>query len=206
MKLTLKSENGIEILTGASSITVNDFRVLKAGISKIFHAGKNKIILELPDSESISFEVLRELATLNTLARELSGQIVLSSLKPETKAQIASFAQSPVIECAITREEALKFFKPKPQTPTPASSPSADPEKSEAKTQFRSKELSDSTELRKEVERLHEENEQLKKSLHALILRRKDPPDEKSYQQTILNLQEQIEKLIEPPPAQPASK
>ena len=56
--------------------------VLKAGLTKLLQNGKNRIIVHLFDCESLSSDVIRELAILDVFARELSGKIVLVSNVP----------------------------------------------------------------------------------------------------------------------------
>ncbi len=203
MKLALRSERGVEILIGSESISSNDVRVLKAGISKIFRAGKNRIVLDLPESDSIPFDVLRELTELDLLARELSGRLVLSGLKSTARAQVSSFANPPPIECFASVEEAIQhFIKPGPGKAAGGVEPAgAAPTTSvtpESKQQHRSAELGELGTLRREVAQLKDENEVLRKHLQFLLIERRRPKDEDSYRRTIENLQEQIEALIAP--------
>ncbi|MBS1962859.1 MAG: hypothetical protein JST04_11625 [Bdellovibrionales bacterium] len=112
MKLKLEALRDISILVAEGPITPENFAVLRAGIKKLFKDGKNKIILELPDSGTIAPPLLRELATLNLLASELAGSIVLAQIAPLTRAKIEAFSKPPAVRCFADRAKAAEFFYP----------------------------------------------------------------------------------------------
>jgi hypothetical protein len=113
MKLKLEAVRDISILVAEGPITPENFAVLKAGIKKLFKDGKNKIILELPDSGTFTPTILRELATLNLLASELSGSIILAQIAPLTRAKIEAFAKPPAVRSFADRATAVEYFYPK---------------------------------------------------------------------------------------------
>ena len=130
MKLKLEATKDISILVAEGPITPENFAVLRAGIKKLFKDGKNKIILEVPDSGTFTPTILREIATLNLTAAELSGSIVIAKVAPLTRAKIEAFAKPPVVRCFADREQAVEFFYPKnaeelPKTPVAPLTPAA---------------------------------------------------------------------------------
>ena len=116
MKLKLSAENNVDILTSSEEITSKDISVLKAGITRLFQNGKNKIVFELPTTAqtTISEEVIRELGLLDNFARELSGRIVVVSANPNIMQRIQAFASPPIVLCHATRKEALAVFAAAP--------------------------------------------------------------------------------------------
>lgn len=120
MKIKLESVRDISVLNVTGPVTLESFAVIKAGIKKLFSSGKNKIVLELPDSGAFPTPVLREIAILNLLASELSGQIVLAHIAPLTRAKIEAFSKPPVVTCFPDRNAAAEFFDSK-STESPAS-------------------------------------------------------------------------------------
>lgn len=127
MKLKLEALRDVSILQVAGPVTPENFAILKAGIKKLFSTGKNKIILELPDSGTFPTPVLRDLAVLNLLASELSGQIILASIAPLTRAKIEAFSKPPVVMCFSDRTKAMEFFYPKQPDEVPNKAPAPAP-------------------------------------------------------------------------------
>ena len=130
MKLKLEVVRDIGVLVAEGAITPENFAILRAGIKKLFKDGKNKIILELPDSGTFTPTLLRELAALNLMAAELSGSIVLAKIAPLTRAKIEAFSKPPAVRCFADRTGAEEFFYPKTSDaqsapPTPESKPAA---------------------------------------------------------------------------------
>jgi len=212
VKLTLTPLEGVDVLTGSGEISSNDVLVLKAGIKKLFLSGKNRIVLELPEAGKIPVDVLREVAQLDIIARELSGRVVLAGVKPDTKAQIGRFGSPPIIECFDLKEDAIRFFNPPPRTnalklppvvEVKAAAPSTAAEleaKAKAAQQYkadiRQKEITDLGALRKLVSQLENENKLLKGQLLTMLNQRVNPPNETSYQTKIRALESRIEELF----------
>jgi anti-anti-sigma regulatory factor len=122
VKIALSQERGVDILSVTGTVVVHDAKVLRAGISKIFRTGRNKIVIELSASQDVSLDALREIAAFDALARELSGRIVLAGVSPAVKTKIDSFAQPPLIVCFASRKEAVDFII-KPPVPVKADAP-----------------------------------------------------------------------------------
>jgi hypothetical protein len=130
VKLKLRAENDIQILTIAELNSSQNVDVLRAGITQIFKNGKNRIILELAEPKLISAELLRELGRLKLLANELAGDIVLSGLDADTKQKVDNFAKPPFAISFLTTTQAVTYFKElhtKPAKPVAASAVSMSP-------------------------------------------------------------------------------
>lgn len=204
MKLLLEKHRDLNILVASGPINAENFAVLRAGIRKLFSDGKNKIILDLPDSRAFTAEILREFAVMNLIAAELSGQLVLSSIEPLTRAKIDSFSQPPAVRCFTTKEDAIRFFYPEEKKPAdaPVASSTAAPEEKSAdqkqqfKADIRAKELGDVGSLRKRISELEEQNKELMLQLSALVVTRRDPPDLASWQEKVSLLEKQLEETL----------
>jgi hypothetical protein len=228
MKLKLEVVRDVNVLVAAGPIEPANFAVLKAGIRKLFKDGKNKIILELPDSSTFSPEILREIAVLNLLASELAGQIVLAGIAPLTRAKIDAFSKPPVVRAFPDRATAVEFFHPKPDeakpTPAPKAEPTpappsgslseapsavaagAAPDHPSAKTDIRTKELGDLGELRKRLTELEAENRELQSELSRTVALRRDPPDLDSWKEKVSRLEKDLADAIAAAQAPPPKK
>lgn len=197
MKLTLESVRDINILQATGEMTPENFAVLKAGVKKLFKDGKNKIILELPESDSISPEILRELAVLNLTAAELAGQIILAVIEPLTRAKIDSFSKPPAVRCFATREAAIQSFHPNSTEPTHDHPPVPIADANVLKAEIRASELGDLGELRKRLVELENENRELSRRITEIILIRRDPPDLESWKTKVSELEKGIEEAMQ---------
>lgn len=233
MKLKLRAENDIQILTVSELDSSKSVDVLRAGITQIFQNGKNRIILELSEAKDIPAELLRELGRLKLLANELAGDIVLSGLDPETKQKVDNFAKPPFAVSFITTPQAVNYLKelhakatkaaaaaalppspvqpataPLPQsaappTSPPANAPTAGPVPALAeqfKDELRHRELGEVGQLKKEIERLKNENRSLTDLLHKKVLERHTPPDAAAYELKIRDLEKQLTEILSQPP------
>lgn len=206
MKLGLGEENGIWILTGTGDISEHDIQVLKAGLTKLFNSGKNKIIIDLPEAERIPAEMLREIARMEITARELSGRIIIAGINARLREQIAQFAVPPIVEFVDSKEAAVKKFQDKPATPAaaapapeqaaPESAPEEDSKVKQFKADIRQKELTDSGELRKRIEILQKQNETLIEQLKTALTARRVPTGDASLRGEITALEEKIQQLL----------
>ncbi|MDR3606139.1 MAG: hypothetical protein P4M08_02030 [Oligoflexia bacterium] len=197
MKLALSSEKNAEILSVTGPIVAHDVNVLRAGIQKILKTGKNKIVLELVQSESVPAEVLRTIASIDLIARELSGRIVLAGITPGLRTRIDAFAQPPTILCFETRAQAIEFLTapPKPEVGPEESKPA----ESELKLQ------ADFSNLRERVAELERRNKLLEEQVVRTTIARRAPPNEAVYLAKIRNLEAKIQEfLATPPPTSPA--
>jgi anti-anti-sigma regulatory factor len=111
MKLGLELKEGISILSVTGPVDLHSFAIVKAGITKIFRDGKNRIALNLSGAESLDTEVIREIAILDILARELAGRIALVVASSEIKQNIVSFSRPPVVPIFDSIAQALDFFR-----------------------------------------------------------------------------------------------
>lgn len=184
MKLALGAQDGIAVLTGSGEITAHDLDVLRAGIKKLFHSGRNQIILELLDADQLPPDIIRELSRFDLTARELSGRVILAGKNAQLKEQVRKFALPPIIECFDSREAAVQYFKPK-AAPAPAAqsvaaaakaatahaaAPSSEDAQKAHKTEIRQKELTDLNSLRKRIVELENQNQALVQQLHSAWL------------------------------------
>ncbi len=200
--------------------------IVKAGITKFFQNGKNKILLELIDVKGLPDEILRELAMLDLMARELSGRIIILTADVHIKTKVEHFATPPVVPCVATREEAFKAFAPKtdgidgksaakvaaqaaavPVAPSPtpavAASASATPPATGAsdkeglfKEQLKQREITELGPLRKQVAELENENKLIKDQLHAMIMARRSVAEPKALEEKIVSLEQQLADLV----------
>ena len=212
MKLQLRSDKNIEFLKVEGEITPRDVQVIRAGLTKVLGAGKNRIIVELMNAEQVPPEALREIAKLDLLARELSGRILLTGVNPGLRAQIAQFAHPPVIPCFESSEEAVRYLvegeKKPEETPLAIQRPATDAkittpspeEAAQARAQYKEQILAQEKDalgvLRKKVEALEKENLVLHEKFVQLFIGRKVIPDEKTYQDKIENLEAQLQKYL----------
>lgn len=217
MKLKLDAIRDISVLVAEGPITPENFAVLRAGIKKLFKDGKNKIILEVPDSGTFTPDLLREMAALNLMAAELSGSIVLAQIAPLTRAKIEAFSKPPAVRCFADREHATEFFYPKnaeeipksppaatasptpaptAATPEPAKTLAANVPPEQAKSEIRAKEMGDLGSVRKKLSEVEAENAALKGRLAEMIVARRDPPDLDSWKEKVTLLEKQLADAI----------
>jgi anti-anti-sigma regulatory factor len=204
MKLALSEQTGVWILSGTGDISEHDIQVLKAGLTKLFNSGKNRIVIDLPEAERIPPEMLREIARLDITARELSGRIVLAGINAGLREQIAQFAIPPVIECVESKEAAVTKLLEKAEEkatekpgPAGAAAPPPDEEKvKQYKADIRQKELGEPGELRKRVEKLQKQNELLIEQLKTALLARRVPVGDAGLRGEIAALEEKLGQLL----------
>ncbi len=112
MKLALRQEENCSVLEIQGSVDAKNFAVLKAGLTKLFQNGKNKIVLHLVSSPNdLSADVIRELAILDVFARELSGKIVIASESAELKSKVSTFAKPPIVAILPSVAKAIEYMK-----------------------------------------------------------------------------------------------
>lgn len=212
MKLKKLEKEGVQLIQVSEPVTLADSKILHAGIKSLFTNGKNKIVLELVGQQALPAEVLREIAFLDVLARELAGRIVLAGVDPELKTRIEAFAKPPVVKCFATVEEALETFKPKPPKPIPAApSPAPAPAPAAApagqfKEDIRKRELEDVGTFRRRIAELEKENLALRKQLVAAMAQRRVPQDAATFQEKIRSLEAQLQQCFTELQSKPADK
>ncbi|RYZ95989.1 MAG: anti-sigma factor antagonist [Proteobacteria bacterium] len=204
MKVQLSNEGAVAILGVTGEIDMHSFEVLKAGISKLFRSGKNRIVLNLEDATEISGEALRELAILDVFARELSGKIVLSATSPELKESVRLFSKPPVIPIVSTVAQALEVFT------RLSDAANADPETlgawmkraetaeaallaaQDALAQHNPKALA---ELRADAETLRTKITVLESQVEALTLETRRPVSDEGFLEKIAALEDSVKRL-----------
>jgi anti-anti-sigma regulatory factor len=209
LKLALTAEKSIPILTATEGITEHDVQVLRAGIIKLLKSGKNKIILEVPDLDSMPSEVIRELSSFDIAARELSGRLVVAGVSTGLKTKIEVFAKPPIILTFETRAKAIEFFLTPPKPEIPATAPgvapaagavapgSLPPEAEALKAEQNS--------MKQRLHDLEAENKLLKEQIILATIARRQPRDEVAYLEKIQLLEGKIEKLLTETPVAPAA-
>jgi hypothetical protein len=111
MKLKLTVEKGIQVIVISEEISAKDAGIIRAGISKLFKNGKNRVMIEISDSHLIPDEVIRDLSSLDILARELSGRIVLVSPNAEIRSKVENFVIPPLFLTYPDRASGFAFFE-----------------------------------------------------------------------------------------------
>jgi anti-anti-sigma regulatory factor/regulator of replication initiation timing len=111
MKIQLSQVSNINVLTVSDGVDLHSFNVLKAGVTKLFQDGKNKIIIHLQGIAHMPPEVMREIALLDLTAKELSGRIAASGVGEELKKEFMAFSKPPAIPFFATLEGAIEFFQ-----------------------------------------------------------------------------------------------
>lgn len=209
MKLSLDSQDGVQILRVTESVDSHNFQVLKAGVTKILRDGKNRIILSLENVSGLESDVLREIAILDLLAKELSGTVVIAATSAELKQQIQNFSKPPVINMFPSEQLALEFFRKKP-TVADLGAATATEELPEQLKELVAKKDQEIEALKaklkaldpKELQRLRGENVELKgrmkemeTTMQAWLEERRMPVAEEAYTQKILSLEETVKSL-----------
>jgi hypothetical protein len=228
MKLKLRAENDIQVLTISEIDSSQNVDVLRAGITKLFKNGKNRIVLELTEAKTVPAEVMRELGRLKLLANELAGDIVISGVDAQTKQKIDSFAKPPFAVSFPATAQAIAYLKqianppPKDSAPAPvakaaapAPSPSAtapapaashpapqghatDP--SQHQQEILTKEMGELGALKKQVEQLRKENLSLTAILAQKIWERREPGDVDTFRDRVSELEDKLAKILAQPP------
>lgn len=186
MKLRLNQERDISILDVLEEVSVQNVSVLRAGVSKLLHSGKNKIILNLVDAKHLAMEVIKEIVSLHLIASELKGEILLVGQADMVRQAIKSFATPPPVRCFATKEAALGAFeqeKPRPvisDKPDPFAEYKAQIAKLEAenkslKGKLEGRNSDETKKLKQEHSQLQQHAKTLEEQLHALIKERKKP-------------------------------
>jgi anti-anti-sigma regulatory factor len=111
MKLSLRQEDSCSVLDIQGNIDQHNFAVLKAGLTKLFQNGKNRIVVHIADASQVTNDVIRELAILDVFARELSGKLVLASESSDLKTQVTTFAKPPVVAILPSVAKAAEYLR-----------------------------------------------------------------------------------------------
>jgi hypothetical protein len=213
MKLTRTQDRGVEILTASGAIAQRDVQVLCAGVGKLIRDGRNQILLEVAEP-AIPDDLIRELMSLDLLARELSGRLVVLASNPELRTKIENFARPMTLASFAERTGAFDFFEKMnaaPLGPIPgaagaeaavappgAEAPAASEEQAkQLKEDIRKREIDELGKLRETIVRLENENKALLNQFQTYFRERRAPPDERAYQQRIQDLESRVEELMD---------
>ena len=201
MKLELSAQDGVSILTVTGPIDKHKFKVLKAGIVKLFKDGKNKIVLNFNNVEKMESEVIREIAILDITAKELAGKIALSGVTAELKSSIENFAKPPIIPHFAKKEEAIEFIakaEPEEELLPGEMQKLLQQKDKEIKSLESQLKLRDPTELKA----LREENakvklriSELEQQLNTMIKQQRLPPDAGAVAEKIRVLEENVKTM-----------
>lgn len=204
MKLTLGQQEGIAILEVKGAVDSHNFQVLKAGLSKLLRDGRNRIVLSFEECENLEADVIREVAILDVFARELAGQIVISSSNEKLKESVLNFSKPPVIPFLTSVSQAVDFFqKQRPETEDAVEDAAELKKIIEAKDKeieaLKAKlQLLDPSELKRvRADKAEAEARagMLEEQLEALLAQRKAPIDASGFIAKIEALEETVKKL-----------
>ena len=215
MKLRLETQSGVSILHVSGDVSAHQFDVLHAGIKKFLTVGKNQIIVALEEGSSMDNDAVRKISELNTLAKELSGEIIIVVPDEQKLKLIQSYSKPPLVSGFPSIEKATEYFKSQAQNET-----IEDQDRQEEEP------LEDSSSSSQIVKKLKEENETLKKQLtqaaqgelkqlksdaiqfkkekkemeahiQELLDQKRLAPNKEAYEEKIKSLQERIKTLME---------
>ncbi|MGZ3651170.1 MAG: STAS domain-containing protein [Bdellovibrionota bacterium] len=205
MKIALRQENHCSVLDIQGDIDIHNFAVLKAGLSKLFASGKNRIVLNIVDGENLSSDVIRELAILDVFARELSGKLVLVSEKADLKQKVTSFAKPPVVAILPTVAKAVEYLQDldvlegdeagESTTELAAQLEARTAEVAALKAQLSQANSADAQNLRQENATLKDKVALLESQVGELAAKRRQPVDAEGFLEKYEALEETIRKL-----------
>lgn len=194
MKAALSEQKGIQILSVDGPISVHNFQVLRAGVTKLFKDGKNRIVLELNWNKDLDDQIIRDFGVLNLLARELSGELMLSITDPNLRSKIENFAKPNVVKVYETKAQAFEAMLAQKTAPTKHEE--RDDEIRKLKEQLKAKEGGELSALKTTNARLQDENSKFEDQLLKTILQRRVPADEQGFVEKIRSLEQEVEGLL----------
>ena len=65
MKLKLGTEKDVAILEVSEEVNTQNVTILRAGIMKLLNSGRNKIVINLTETQKLSIEVLKDVIKLH---------------------------------------------------------------------------------------------------------------------------------------------
>jgi len=193
MKVQLKEQQGYQVLSVDGPIDIHNFQVMKAGISKLFKDGKNKIILELVWNKELDDGIIREFGALNGLARELSGELMLVVSDALLRTKIENFAKPNIIKCYENKLKAIEAVSAQKLGAQPSKGmEERDAEIKALKEQLRAKEMGELQQVKAKNAELATENAKFEEILSKMHIERRHPSDEKAYQEKIKTLEDEM--------------
>jgi anti-anti-sigma factor len=109
MKLKMNQQKDVCTLNIAGSVDAKSYTVLRAGLTQLLKTGKNRIIIDMAEVDAIDPTAIKDICQLDSLARELAGQIVLSGLSPILRRHVSTLNPPPTIQILAHADEALKI-------------------------------------------------------------------------------------------------
>ena len=207
MNLNLAQKDGVNILTVTGGVDLRNIQILKAGITKLFKDGKNRIILELKGSGKLESEVIREIAVLDLFAKELAGSIAFVVDDAELRQTLIGFAKPPVMSIFADMPKALEYFAKGAAAAAAPEVEELDPEAMKGALAAREKEIEalrnqvkildpkEITKLRAENVELQTKLRELEEQVKHLLLERRIPPEADAYKAKIDSMKAAIEEL-----------
>lgn len=190
LKILLKEQNGIQVLTVMSPISSEDFKIVRAGLIKLLRDGKNRIDVHFESTEAVELSVINELKALNAPARELAGEIVVSATHDLCRKSLMAHVDPKELTVCESVEQAIQQLNRKP----------AQSEESQLiqklKEQVLSQERGEMGKLRAENERLRAENERLVEAVEKMMIDRATAFDSQGFAEQISVLEKKIEALV----------
>lgn len=202
MKLKLSEYKGIHILTVTGPVVERDFSVLKAGMTKLFQTGKNRMILELVSASELDDSYIRELGKMNLLAREMAGEVVVVAPEPQLRQKIENFGLPNAVTCKEDKAAAYEIFVAKaassaaPTIATPKAMEALNEEIKKLRELLKSKEGGEAQNLKSENAQLKSEKAKLEDQLLQMVIQRRLPADEGSFREKVRMLEEECDRLL----------
>lgn len=216
MKIHLTEKSGIHILSIQGDLDSKQFAVVKAGISKLLRDGKNRMVLDLSQIGKLDTEAVQGLVALNVVARELSGDILLSGLEAPLRQVVENLGKPSLLTCYPSLDAALDVFQrlspEKEEIEADEEVSSGDiavdfqkknEEIKKLRAELKQKEEGELGRLREEVARLGTEKKIWEERIHAWIAEKRQPPTEQAaldkvriLEDKVIELQTQLEDLL----------
>jgi anti-anti-sigma regulatory factor len=201
----MRQEEGCSILDIQGDIDTHNFAVLKAGLTKLFQNGKNRIVLNILDGENLASEVIREIAILDVFARELSGKLVIASESTTLKSNVLSFAKPPVVGILPSVAKAVEYLKDldalegdeggESLSEVTAALEAKTRQISALEAQLKQASGADAQGLREENAKLKDRLTLLESQVGDLSARRRQPADAEGFLEKIEALEENVRRL-----------
>jgi hypothetical protein len=205
VNLSLAQKDGLNILTVTGPMDIRNLQILKAGITKLFKDGKNRIILEIKSEGKLESDVIRELAVLDLFAKELAGSIAVVCGDAELKQSLMSFAKPPVMSIFSEIAQAVEYFAKgaatavEPEEIDPEALKGAlaakDRELEALRNQVKVLDPAEITKLRADNVELQTKIREFEEQVKNLLLERRIPPDADAYKHKIDSMKSVIEEL-----------
>ncbi|MGQ9631827.1 MAG: STAS domain-containing protein [bacterium] len=112
MKLGLREEVGVSILTVFGSVDIENADSMGKAIEELCHSGKLRIVIDLGDLRYIDTSGLGRLINSVKMVREMGGDIKLAGLGYSVKDIFRRTKTDKLFECYDSVGEAVRAFRP----------------------------------------------------------------------------------------------